>query len=111
MRKNKTFALQKAKENIRNYYTVVGVVEELYNFLFVLERLLPRYFANIRLAYIVHGRRRVDNTRSKKFANKAPSEATRVALRDALLEEYELYEFIKRRFHAQFQQVLRVSTQ
>ncbi|CAF3955255.1 unnamed protein product [Rotaria sp. Silwood1] len=109
-KKNKTFALNKAKENIVNYYTVVGIVEELYNFLFVLEHLMPRYFANIRLAYMSNGMRRIDNKRSNIVKNKDPSEVNKRALRVALVNEYELYNFIKRRFHLQFKQVLKTFT-
>ncbi|CAF3209734.1 unnamed protein product [Rotaria sp. Silwood2] len=108
--KNKTFALNKAKENIVNYYTVVGIVEELYNFLFVLEHLMPRYFANIRLTYMSKGMRRTDNIRSNSSKTKGPSEVNKRALRAALVYEYELYDFIKQRFHLQFQQVLKTLT-
>ncbi|CAF3678560.1 unnamed protein product [Rotaria sp. Silwood1] len=107
---NKTFALIKAKENIDKYYTVVGIVEELYNFLFVLEHLLPRYFANIRLTYMSKGMSRTDNKRSNIVENKDPSEVNKRALRAALANEYELYDFIKRRFHLQFQGVLKTFT-
>ena len=36
--KNSTFALQQAKNNIEYYYTVVGIAEEFYKFLYVLGR-------------------------------------------------------------------------
>ncbi|CAF4003780.1 unnamed protein product [Adineta steineri] len=102
---NKTFALQKAKQNIIDYYTVIGIVEELYNFLFVLEHIIPKYFANICQTYMSNGMRK-ENVRSKKTKNNEPSETTKTLLRAALADEYDLYEFIKRRFNIQFQQVL-----
>lgn len=106
---NKTFALQKAKKNIISYYSVVGLVEELYNFLFVLEYLMPKYFANICLAYMSNGIRK-ENVRLKRATYKDPSEATKILLRAALANEYDLYEFVKRRFQRQFQQILQTLT-
>ena len=107
---NKTFALEKAKQNIVDHYTVVGVVEELYNFLFVLENLMPRYFANVRLQYMVNGRTRVENVGVHRGNHMKLNETTRGILRLALANEYELYEFIKDRFYIQFQQVLKTYT-
>lgn len=106
---NKSFALQRAKHNIINYYTVVGVVEELYNFLFVLEHLMPKYFANICLVYMSNGMRK-DNVQLKRSTDKNPSEATKTLLRAALANEYDFYEFIKERFHRQLQQILQTLT-
>ena len=107
---NKTFALERAKQNIIDYYTVVGIVEELYNFLFVLENLMPRYFANIRLQYMANGRTRIENVGVHRGNYTELSETSRGILTLALANEYELYEFIKQRFYAQFQQVLKKYT-
>ena len=107
---NKTFALERAKQNIADYYTIVGIVEELYNFLFVLENLMPRYFANIRLQYMANGRTRIENMGLHRGNYTKINETTRRILRLALANEYELYEFIKQRFYLQFQQVLKKYT-
>ena len=107
--RNKTFAVQKAKQNIIDYYTVVGIVEELYNFLFVIEHLMPKYFANICLTYMSDGIKK-DNVRLKGDREKNISEATKTLLRAALANEYDLYEFVKRRFHRQFHQILQTIT-
>ena len=103
---NKIFALEQAKQNIINHYTVVGIVEELYNFLFVLEYLMPRYFANVRLTYMSSGKERVENIGKVRRSSVVTSERTITMLRAELSYDYELYEFIKIRFHAQLQQLL-----
>ena len=103
---NKTFALEKAIENIVKYYTVVGVVEELYNFFFVLEYSLPRYFTNVRLDYMSGGMSKVENIRIRKTEWRDPSAKTAAALRAVLVEEYALYSFIKKRFHRQLYEIL-----
>jgi dermatan/chondrotin sulfate uronyl 2-O-sulfotransferase UST len=102
---NKTYALQKAKENIVKHYTVVGIVEELYNFFFVLENLLPRYFANVCLLYLSNGMSRMENMRTLKISRDLSAKGE-AALRLALSKEYELYHFIKEHFHTQLYTVL-----
>ncbi|UJR19580.1 hypothetical protein I4U23_022715 [Adineta vaga] len=98
---NKTYALEKAKQNIIDYYTVVGIVEELYNFLFVLEHLLPKYFANVRLLYISNGMKK-ENVRLNRSSDRNLSKTSQILLRAALANEYDLYEFIKTVFTSNF---------
>jgi dermatan/chondrotin sulfate uronyl 2-O-sulfotransferase UST len=103
---NHTFAMERAKWNVVNRYTVVGIIEELYNFLFVLERLLPHFFHNICLLFMEFGVRK-ENANVKLENANPPSQETKTLLRQALARDYEFYDFVKDRFHVQFQQVLK----
>ena len=99
-------ALNSAKQNIIKHYAVVGVLEELYNFLYVLENVLPRYFKGISLLYVSNGRTREETKTETKGRRLEPNEKTKEKLRKALIHEYNLYEFVKQRFHETFLQVL-----
>lgn len=48
---NDARALQRAKENVERYFSVVGVLEELNATLSVLENRLPRFFKNVQDIY------------------------------------------------------------
>ncbi|CAF1627286.1 unnamed protein product [Adineta ricciae] len=104
------YSLNEAKKNIINHYTVVGVVEELYNFLFLLERLFPRFFRNISLRYMSDDQIRIESSTRTTGKRPEPSNSTKAALRKALALEYDLYDFVKTRFQNQFQQVLLTMT-
>jgi dermatan/chondrotin sulfate uronyl 2-O-sulfotransferase UST len=103
---NKTYALFKAIDHVNRYYTVVGVVEELYNFLFVLEHILPRYFRGACLEYMQNGYNRVENMGLERDHRSELDPITLSRLTDALAEEYLFYHFVKQRFHSQLYQVL-----
>ncbi len=47
--------LKKAKQNIEKYYAVVGVLEQLEEFLFTLEGVLPRFFSGALDLYEIQG--------------------------------------------------------
>lgn len=99
-------ALNLARQNIIKHYSVIGVLEKLYNFLFVLENLLPRHFKSITLSYMASGRAR-DETKTQTVGKRLePSETTKAVLRHVLSREYELYEFVKLRFEELLRQVL-----
>ncbi|XP_078683850.1 uronyl 2-sulfotransferase-like [Branchiostoma floridae x Branchiostoma belcheri] len=93
-------AVEKAKENIRRHYAVVGVLEEFSSFLKVLEVVMPQFF---RGAYETW--REIESTEKiegLKTANKRPvSEKARGIMRERLKLDYQVYDFIKERFHMQ----------
>ncbi|XP_078683851.1 uronyl 2-sulfotransferase-like [Branchiostoma floridae x Branchiostoma belcheri] len=93
-------AVEKAKENIRRHYAVVGVLEEFSSFLKVLEGVMPQFF---RGAYEMW--REIESTEKiegLKTANKRPvSEKARGIMRERLKLDYQVYDFIKERFHMQ----------
>ncbi|CAF1118400.1 unnamed protein product [Rotaria sp. Silwood1] len=99
------WALQKAKQNINVFYTVVGIAEHFYKFLYVLERLLPKYFKLSRLLFM-------NQQNSKLMADKRdlnvqlPNNTTREILMPLLKYEYDLYNHIKKRFLRQYEILL-----
>ncbi|CAF1092883.1 unnamed protein product [Adineta ricciae] len=98
---NSTFALQQAKDNIEYYYTVVGVAELFYKFLYVLEKLLPQYFQLARLLFM--NTRSSDRLIDERDTNvPLPNGKTRDILKRLLRDEYELYEYIRTRFYDQY---------
>lgn len=101
------FTLKRAKKNVIENYVVIGFVEELYNFFFVLEHILPRYFKNICLTYMSSGHTREEKKTWTRGLRPEPLEKTKQLLREALADEYELYDFVKQRFHMQMRQILK----
>ncbi|CAF1066151.1 unnamed protein product [Adineta ricciae] len=98
---NSTFALQQAKDNIEYYYTVVGVAEAFYKFLYVLEKLLPEYFQLARLLFM--NTRSSDHLIDERDTNvPLPNGKTRNILKLLLRDEYELYDYIRIRFYDQY---------
>ncbi|CAF3501384.1 unnamed protein product [Rotaria sp. Silwood1] len=99
------WALQKAKQNINVFYTVVGIAEHFYKFLYVLERLLPKYFKLSRLLFM-------NQQNSKLMADERdlnvqlPNNTTREILMPLLKYEYDLYKYIKKRFLRQYEILL-----
>ncbi|RMX54569.1 hypothetical protein pdam_00004589 [Pocillopora damicornis] len=93
-------ALRQAKINVIKNYLVVGVTEELEDFLFVLERLLPEFFSGVLNIY----RTPDDNLNSKMTSTKTvnkigPSPEVQQIMKKHLQLEYDFYEFVKERFH------------
>lgn len=93
-------ALRQAKINVIRNYLVVGVTEELEDFLFVLEKLLPEFFSGVLNIY----RTPDDNLNSKMTSTKTvnkigPSPEVQQIMKKHLQLEYDFYEFVKERFH------------
>ncbi|XP_066286636.1 uronyl 2-sulfotransferase-like [Branchiostoma lanceolatum] len=92
-------AVEVAKENIRRHYAVVGVLEEFSSFLKVLEVVMPQFFRGAQDKW-----REIETKKMKdqKTANKRPaSEKARKIMRERLHMDYQVYDFIKERFHMQ----------
>ena len=49
-------ALERAKQNVDQHYSVVGIIEDLYNFLVVLEHRMPQLFRGISKNYLKLGK-------------------------------------------------------
>lgn len=89
--------LKRSKENIRDKYLVVGVMEDYDGFLKVLEKLLPNMFKGATTFY--HFWKRMSYLNATTTLHKiSPSESVRKALRSELKMEYELYDFVKEEF-------------
>ncbi|XP_078602251.1 uronyl 2-sulfotransferase-like [Branchiostoma floridae x Branchiostoma japonicum] len=92
-------AVEKAKENIRRHYAVVGVLEEFSSFLKVLEVVMPQFFRGAH-----HTWRGIESQQMEyqKTTNKRPpSVKARTIMRQRLQLDYQVYDFIKERFHMQ----------
>nr|XP_002130122.1 uronyl 2-sulfotransferase-like [Ciona intestinalis] len=90
------WAVDKAKQNIKEHYVFVGILEDLDNSLKVLEAILPSYFNDASNIYLNPENERMKHethTRNKRET----SEAARDFLKSetSLKLEYDLYEFVK----------------
>ncbi|CAF1533167.1 unnamed protein product, partial [Didymodactylos carnosus] len=99
------WSLKRAKQNINQFYTVIGITEDLYKFFYVLEKLLPLYFKNVCLLYMKEGSERAENQLYSKYKKK-PSNDTIAILRRYLTHEYDLYDYVKSRFYTQYRQLV-----
>ncbi|XP_077544909.1 heparan sulfate 2-O-sulfotransferase pipe [Haemaphysalis longicornis] len=94
-----TWALNTALRNIERHYAVVGVLEDLNVTLALLEKLLPRFF---RGASEVYGKRGLHANCNLRRPRKV-ERSTRKLLKRKLSLEFQLYEFVRQRLHAQWQ--------
>ncbi|CAH1788954.1 unnamed protein product [Owenia fusiformis] len=91
--------LNKAKENVEKYYTIVGVTNEFNAFVRALELLFPKMFKNIERKYKFAGNKLHEAFKTRYKI--APNEETTKLARVMLKNDYEFYHFIKQRFYKQ----------
>ncbi|XP_013420047.1 heparan sulfate 2-O-sulfotransferase 1 [Lingula anatina] len=91
------WALQMAKYNLVNNYLVVGITEELEEFVAVLEATLPRMFKGALDMFISGEKSHLRKTTNKK----PPSEETVSKIQESNIwkMEHDFYEFAKKQFH------------
>ncbi|GFR78398.1 Heparan sulfate 2-O-sulfotransferase 1 [Elysia marginata] len=91
------WALQEAKRNLFRHYLVVGVTEELEDFISVLEVLLPRFYRGAK-AFYTQGLKGNLRQTSKKIP---PSQATQEKIKTSHIYrmEKEFYDFALQTFH------------
>ncbi|CAM1295127.1 Uncharacterised protein g1199 [Pycnogonum litorale] len=97
------WAYETAKNNIKRYFPVVGVLEDIEKTLAVLENYVPFFFAGAREVYTetnLHG-----NANGRKIP---VDENVKEMVKKNLTLEYELYEFIKRRLDKQFEMIPKI---
>ncbi|PAA58987.1 hypothetical protein BOX15_Mlig018388g2 [Macrostomum lignano] len=90
-------ALEQAKRNLVDKYFLVGITEELGDFIILLESALPRFFRGLTAAY-----RSREKSHLRRTSHKVPpSQATIEKLKKtpAWQLEQEFYNFAKRQFH------------
>lgn len=92
-------ALQMAKYNAENFYSAVGVLEDLHLSYRVFERYLPRFFARASVSDIGTGRVRFNSQENKPSVRNS----TRLMMESYLKEDLDLYHFLKQRLHLQAQ--------
>lgn len=96
-------ALALAKHNIERYYAHINVLEYIENSLELLEYNHPVIFGGITDIYRVTLNRSLVHETPREYRHPI-SERTRAILRNLLKHEYELYDFVKQRFIAQYTQ-------
>ncbi|CAH3115588.1 unnamed protein product [Pocillopora meandrina] len=99
-RKPTSQALEQAKKNVMENYLVVGVTEQLEDFLFVLEKLLPEFFTGVLDTYKTPDDNLNSRMTSTRTANKrGPSPEVQEIMKKRMELEYEFYDFVKERFN------------
>lgn len=91
------WALNEAKKNLVNNYFLVGITEELDDFIFLLEQSLPRYFKGALGHYLNSNKSHLRKTVQKDL----PSNATVEKIKSSSVwqMENEFYEFAVEQFH------------
>ena len=91
-------ALEIAKYNVENYYSVVGILEKWQETLQVFESYLPAYFKDVKKVYKEYMNEKIVN--SNNIKPKIPQYIKdRIAANFTM--EIEFYEFCKQRFYKQ----------
>jgi hypothetical protein len=90
-------ALSLAKSNIERYYLHIGLLEYFDSSLELLEHIQLPLFSGIRSLYLNKWNRTPIYVTPEKYRHR-PSNKTRHILRQLLELEYELYEFVQKRF-------------
>lgn len=99
---NDANAIMRAKQNIEQYYAVVGTLEQMNVTLQVLEAALPQFFGGAFKVYHSLGVHRNQNLHKERV-----SEEIKALLRANLSGEYELYHFVQQRLYKQFRQLVK----
>jgi dermatan/chondrotin sulfate uronyl 2-O-sulfotransferase UST len=97
-------ALSLAKANIERHYIYVGLLEYIKNSFEILEHLQPSIFSGIVRIYhqVKYDSRK---TSTPEEYRRRPNNKTREILRELLVSEYELYEFVRERFFRQYSRI------
>ncbi|XP_029938715.1 heparan sulfate 2-O-sulfotransferase 1 isoform X1 [Salarias fasciatus] len=90
------WALEQAKYNLMNQYLLVGVTEELEDFVMILEAALPRFFKGATELYRTGNKSHLRKTNDKKPLTKETMEKLRQS--DVWKLENEFYEFVLKYF-------------
>lgn len=94
-------ALLRAKENVKNHYLLVGVLEEIDDFVRVLEKLVPSVFSGG--FHTLENDKRVQSViaNSRTIGVESVSEQTKGIIKKHLSLDFEFYYFIQWRFMKQ----------
>jgi len=96
-------ALQRAKYNVENYFTVVGVLEHLNESAAVFEHLLPDWFGGMKELVAEEGVKNKNVMRDKMKI----SEEVRQVMKSRLKDLFDLYEFVKQKLFRQYKNIKR----
>lgn len=91
--------MEKAKDNIKNYYAAIGIVEDLDNTLRLFELLLPRYFHGA-VEIKREGEEKIKNdTYTLNKQSMTPETIQFFKTKTSIALEYDLYNFVVDRFN------------
>ena len=96
-------SLNRAKQNVIRYYSVVGYIENLRDFFIALEHRLPGFFLNAR--NIFDSMKEEENSYIVQNKTTKPKKSTVVELKTRIPLEYDFYYFIKQRFNCQMRMI------
>lgn len=98
------WALERAKANLVSHYFLVGLTEELYDFVAMLEVTLPHFFRGAQRVFLIGDK----NHLRKTFKKQLPSDATVRKIHESKVwqMEDEFYEFVREQFHFQKRKTL-----
>ncbi|XP_035681325.1 uronyl 2-sulfotransferase-like [Branchiostoma floridae] len=94
-------AVERAKENIRRHYAVVGVLEEFSSFLKVLEVVMPQFFRGAHDTWKELTQQTQLLEEQRTVNRSPPSPRSQKIMRERLKLDYQVYYFIRERFHRQ----------
>ncbi|XP_071845228.1 heparan sulfate 2-O-sulfotransferase 1-like [Apostichopus japonicus] len=93
-------SLERAKENVKNHFLIVGIMEEYEEFIKLLEKMLPELFKGSIEQY--KQVMKSERESSMKTTNKIkPENSTIDKVKHLMRYDYEFYNFIKERFQEQ----------
>ncbi|XP_055298163.1 heparin sulfate O-sulfotransferase [Sitodiplosis mosellana] len=91
------WALEQAKYNLVNHYFLVGVTEEMEDFIYLLELSLPRIFKGSMNQYLNSSKSHLRQTTSK--IDPSPETIAAIKKTEVWRLEHEFYEFALQQFH------------
>lgn len=104
-----SWALEEAKRNLQKYYFLVGVTEELIDFVEVLENVLPRFFKGAYNFFLHNNKSHLRQTTQK--LNPLPETIEKIQQSVVWKMENELYNFALEHFHAVKKRLINASLQ
>ena len=102
---NNKLALEIAKSNVNNYYSVVGITENIKDTLRVMEAKLPEFFSG---SYNLYSSKDQSLTHNRNNFKPFVSEVTKKLLRSNFTHEIEFYNFCKERLENQLYNIKKI---
>lgn len=104
-----SWALEEAKRNLQRYYFLVGVTEELNEFVEVLENVLPRFFKGAYNFFLHNNKSHLRQTTQK--LNPLPETVEKIQQSPVWKMENDFYNFALEHFHAVKRRLINASPQ
>ncbi|XP_076652366.1 heparin sulfate O-sulfotransferase isoform X1 [Halictus rubicundus] len=104
-----SWALEEAKRNLQKHYLLVGVTEELTEFIEILQLVLPRFFKGAYNSFLHNNKSHLRQTTQK--INPRPETVDKIQKSVVWKMENELYNFALMHFHAVKKRLINASPQ